>query len=313
MTAYGTEAVSYKNKQVIRKGGDIGTFHSTMWLLPKERLGIFITASADVKGIGEFITSFIDTHYPASKADKGQKAYVKTPAEELTQLTGTYRYIRYSETTYGKVINFFRPYVQLKVAAEDGGLLVELMGEHRQFRQITPLVFEERNRETVGNQNRLTFVADKRNNVLYLQMPEEATYFKKVEGYEDITIHKWLAIFFTAAFLILSILLFVQRKRGESSLLRRIALWNCLVHLVFIPVFVVIAMKVMAGASTALLYIPLTLPLLAVPLTALLITLAIKDWSNKGWRGGVRFVPVATCFVSFLFPLFLRYWNLLGY
>ncbi|MFT4415427.1 serine hydrolase domain-containing protein [Fredinandcohnia humi] len=308
MTGFGLDILYYKNHKVIRKGGDLGNYHSVYWVLPDHHIGIFIAVSGFAGDFSDFIKKFVDHFIDGTFLDKNATPDIQQSREELNELAGTYQYIRQSESTYRKIINFFRDYSQMKVEMVDKGKLkIHFMGQEREFVQLNEQVFKEvGNEETLGNNNQLTIF--KNYDRIYLQMPEEASFFKKVNWYDQLSLHLALFIGLTVLFLIFTGYLFLAKTKIGKTKIRIIASWNCLFYFMFLPILLFTAMQIMGGASQHLMYIPLAIPILGSLSTALLITMLIKDWSS--YKYIYKVVYIILCAMSLLYIALLNYWNL---
>jgi CubicO group peptidase (beta-lactamase class C family) len=313
MTGYGIDIMHYKNEKVFRKGGDIPPFHSVLWLLPDHNIGINIIASSGAINFSDFLTKFIDHFINNSKEtlanNDNSVSMIPTPKKELLKLEGTYQYIRQSGSTYRKILSFFQAHSQMEVNIIDKGKLkIHFMGKQREFIQMKELVFKEHGNETLGNHNQLTFFKGKGGN-LYLQMPEDSTFFKKVSVLEKLSIHKWMFFGFVVIFLSMSIYLFISSRKTGKQNIQRLAFWNCISYFIFLPILLVTAFKVIGGSSQKLMYIPLSIPLIAAFLTAILITSLVRTWSTN--NTGSKIVYSFIISISILYIILLNYWNLI--
>ncbi|MFD3274260.1 serine hydrolase [Paenibacillus dendritiformis] len=128
---YGFEAALHplhNGRHVIEKAGDTDGFSSWMWLLPEEKVGIFIaynTKNAHLRV--EFMQAFMNRFFPEKSA---KPVLLKPSRTELERFAGLYRDAR-------KGMNLTRV-----AASDDGKLLVEdSVGGKVELRQIDPLLF----------------------------------------------------------------------------------------------------------------------------------------------------------------------------
>ena len=133
---YGFESTypqDYNGRDVIGKLGDLQGFHSAMWLLPKERTGIFISYNKDGADLRHmFFKAFMDRYFPLQQTEQ-TVPIPKTPTEELKKYEGLYNDLRLSAWIYN-------------VAATDGKLIVtDTYGTHTLSRIKGHLFVDENN------------------------------------------------------------------------------------------------------------------------------------------------------------------------
>lgn len=128
--AYGFE---YSNRQdangqyVIEKSGDVQGYHTGMWLIPDQKVGVFITVNKDFELRQPFFRAFMNHFYPAA----GKQADAHEPlSTSLAEFEGTYSDLRNRMWTS-------------RIRAEDGKLIVQdPLGEHV-LHEIEPLLFQD--------------------------------------------------------------------------------------------------------------------------------------------------------------------------
>ncbi|WCF10790.1 serine hydrolase [Paenibacillus thiaminolyticus] len=128
---YGFEAALHplhNGRHVIEKAGDTDGFSSWMWLLPEEKVGIFIAYNTKNSHLRvEFMQAFMNRFFPEESA---KPVFLKPSRTELERFAGLYRDAR-------KGMNLTRI-----AASDDGKLLVEdTVGGKVELRQIDPLLF----------------------------------------------------------------------------------------------------------------------------------------------------------------------------
>lgn len=128
--AYGFEYSNqqiYNGRNVVEKGGDMEGYHSAMWLLPDEKVGLYVNVNKDFDLRLSLLEAFMDHYYP----EKSSAGSLQAPdISTLTQFEGVYSDLRNRMWT-----------TRVQV---DKGMLVatDPLGEHR-LRQIEPLLFED--------------------------------------------------------------------------------------------------------------------------------------------------------------------------
>jgi CubicO group peptidase (beta-lactamase class C family) len=140
----------HHGQYVIGKSGDVPGFHSAMWLLPKHKLGIFVSYNKDEEIRNDLFKEFMDHYFP--KKDE-KPNYLNTPKHLLTRFEGEYPDLR-------------TPFWITKITAiGNGELLVEdnLMGKKEKFKQVEPLLFINKDGHP------LAFKEDRKYNITYLK------------------------------------------------------------------------------------------------------------------------------------------------
>ncbi|WP_127531658.1 serine hydrolase [Paenibacillus kobensis] len=138
--AYGFE---YSNQQiyngynVAEKSGDESGFHSGMWLLPDEKVGVYLNVNKDFDFRTPFFEAFMDRYFPEKTetvplGKTGQSSDSASVSPSLTAFEGVYSDLRNRMWT-------------TRVRAEDGLLIAaDPLGEHK-LREIEPLLFQDEN------------------------------------------------------------------------------------------------------------------------------------------------------------------------
>jgi CubicO group peptidase (beta-lactamase class C family) len=138
--------------RIIGHGGDTQWFHSYLWLLLDQKVGLFYSQNSAGRGAAslvireKIIESFVDRYFPASATSP---ASFQPRPRDAAALAGTYQASRRSQSGLRRALNFFG---QTSVAATaSGGLHVEgfeFMGANgapRNFVEIGPFVWQELN------------------------------------------------------------------------------------------------------------------------------------------------------------------------
>jgi CubicO group peptidase (beta-lactamase class C family) len=137
---------------IIAHGGDTQWFHSYLWLLTDQNVGVFYSQNSAGRGFASLtirealIQSFMDRYFPESITSAS--SFQARPSE-AEAVAGTYLASRRSESGLRRALNFFS---QLHVTANaTGGLRADglefqgINGAPRDFVQIAPYVWRERN------------------------------------------------------------------------------------------------------------------------------------------------------------------------
>ncbi|WP_028592100.1 serine hydrolase [Paenibacillus massiliensis] len=130
--AYGFEYANqqiYNGRNVVEKGGDIDGYHSDMWLLPDEKVGVYVNVNKDFDFRGPLFEAFMDHYYP----EKGASETPLAPSQQsLAKFEGVYGDLRNRMWT-------------TRIHAEDGLLIAtDPLGKHT-LREIEPMLFRDEN------------------------------------------------------------------------------------------------------------------------------------------------------------------------
>ncbi|AWX54931.1 penicillin-binding protein [Brevibacillus brevis] len=118
---------NYNGQYVIEKAGDLQGYHTGMWLIPEEKVGVFVTVNKDFEIRTPLIEAFMDHYYPKNEQKRGAFALAK---QELTKFEGTYSDLRNRMWT-------------TRIRAEGGKLIVkDPLGEHVLY-EVEPLLFQD--------------------------------------------------------------------------------------------------------------------------------------------------------------------------
>ncbi len=128
--AYGFEYAAqqdYNGYHVVEKGGDIEGYHSGMWLIPDEKVGVFLTVNKDIEIRQPFIQAFMKHYFPRQGNSEAPKNQTQT---DLKKLEGVYSDLRNRMWT-------------TRIRAENGKLIVkDPLGEHI-LQEVEPLLFQD--------------------------------------------------------------------------------------------------------------------------------------------------------------------------
>jgi CubicO group peptidase (beta-lactamase class C family) len=139
-------------QNIIGHGGDTQWFHSYLWLIPQQKIGVFYSQNSAGRGTAALtlrealIRHFMDRYFPQPPNETPR--FQARPGDAAA-VAGTYLASRRSESGLRRALNFF---TQVHVAADTGGSLhgddlefSGIDGQPRQFEEIAPYVWKERN------------------------------------------------------------------------------------------------------------------------------------------------------------------------
>ncbi|WP_372629453.1 serine hydrolase [Cohnella sp.] len=151
----------YHGRKVVEKGGDLAGFHSNLWLLPEENVGMFLVLNGDKGDLRlPFFAQFMNRYFPATGS--GPEFLAPEPTkQQLLRFEGMYRDLR-------------TPAWRYDIAAERGALIVkDAYGTHR-LRQTGELLFYDEKGIPAG------FKTDDRGNVLFFSYNKSDSWAEKL-------------------------------------------------------------------------------------------------------------------------------------
>ncbi len=302
-------------RRIIGHGGDTNYFHSELGLLENEGIGFFASVNTGDKAAlvpRHFVRAFMDHYFPA------RLPAVKPPDDfgaRAGKYVGRYRALRHSYTRFEKV---FALLGGATVVATGKNTLVipDLFGESAQYAEVAPAVFRE-----VGGDRTVAFIENGAGQVVGMVGQFAFIPFAKLRWYESSPFHfalLGLSLLFFLIALVSALRHWKSDKAGPPAARwarRNLGLLGAL-NLAFLVAFAAIFAAGMDDIVFALpkgLYAVLTLPLIALALTALAVVLAVRVWRDKYWTRGSRLLHTAGVVAAVAFVWFLNYWNLLGY
>ncbi|MEI3605646.1 serine hydrolase domain-containing protein [Pseudogracilibacillus sp. SE30717A] len=161
---------TFNEKKVLFHHGGTMMFNSSLYLLPEEGVGIFMSYSGGNHLVhNEVFQGFMDQYFPMEEE-------VFAPSEEGTngsseKFAGEYHQNRRSLTTVDKFISLVTGIIQVETD-KDGYLYATHAGETNQFYEIEPGVFKnkrtERTPDAYGNFKTIVFEKDKNGNMMLM-------------------------------------------------------------------------------------------------------------------------------------------------
>jgi len=151
----------YNGRKVAEKGGDLAGFHTNLWLLPDENVGMFLALNSDKGNLRPVIfEQFMDRYFPTKGA--GPAFVEPAPTQrQLLRFEGMYRDLR-------------TPAWRFEVTADPGALTVEdAFGKHT-LRQAGDLLFYDEEGIPAG------FRTDDNGEVLFLSYNKSDSWAEKL-------------------------------------------------------------------------------------------------------------------------------------
>ena len=128
-------------------GGDTNMFHSELYLLPDDGIGLYISVNSPGRhDQGKWLRErlyqgFTDRYLPDRRPHDGAGVDEATAIAHARMMAGAYRNTRREDSTFMSVLQLLSP---VKVqAAEHGRVAIEIGGSRNVFREVKPFLWEE--------------------------------------------------------------------------------------------------------------------------------------------------------------------------
>ena len=306
-------------RRIIGHGGDMLAFHSDFWLLKDEKVGVFVSYNssnemAPYVARRDLLRSFMDRYYPA------KLPVLKAPEDfkdRAARYAGTYKGNRGSYTKLERVFGLAGAGTRVMPTADNQLLILDITFPGASYWvEVAPNVFRNEAEDEF-----ITFVEDRDGRITHLVPPFAFIGSHRLPWYGTPTFH-WLVLGFGLLCFVVALVSAVRNWRADKAgdpgarRARRGAALLALLH----AAFIVTLIGTLAGGIDKLIYempqsiyVALTFPLLAIPLTLFLLWSAVRAWQQGWWTryGRVQYSVVALASFAFLWSL--NYWNLVGY
>ncbi len=324
---YGFAERFIQNRRALQHTGEFNGFASILFLVPSERLGVFVAANADrPRFCDEVVVRLMQRLYP-DREQLGRPRPARRLAAGVAQFEGTYRTVRHAHRTLDKWLELSLRR-DLLVTREPDGLLVI---DDTRYVPIEPLVFRE-----LYDDSYVTFARGAGGDVDFVFRGTSA--YERLHWYETAQNQRRLVILFSivlgcvALAWVLAPLVslvwhapgwvrrllarqpFAAHDTGPARAARTVAGAAATVDLTFLA----IVGAALNGAAIRYgvplwLTAALTLPLLGAALTTAMAALSVAAWVRGWWTVTGRSIYSFVTLVAALFVWFTAYWNLLGF
>lgn len=315
-SAHGFYETHVNGYRIIGHGGDTIYFHSDLWLLKDQNVGVYVSYNAsNGRAREELLNAFMDRYFPGGGAQD-----LEPPAdfaERAARYAGTYRINRHNYSTLEKALTGI---AEIPITAtEDNTLVMSTPFGDTQWVEVGPNHFLE-----IGGESKLAFGADENGDITYLYLGDITMMIGyKLAWYETLGTHMFVLGAGAFLFILTFIAAYNRRKThpdetGSALWTSRSLLAMSGLNLAFLLLVVILfatadQQRIVFDGWPAGMGIALTLPIIAI-----VPTLASLYFSFVSWRDGVStvsrrvFVTLVTLFgVFFLWSL--NYWNALGW
>jgi CubicO group peptidase (beta-lactamase class C family) len=321
--AHGFFENTVNGQRILSHGGDTLLFHSGLYLLPGQNVGLFISTNG-IRGrdvVDAVRKAFLDRYYPAAKPPAPQSA--AGFAERIAPYLGKYTKAQSNFTTYEKIYSVFSP-INASLDS-DGALMVAQPGRVLHFEEVEPGLLQDLD----DPDNQWVFGTGPGGR-LFLISSEPFPLFR-TPWYGTGTLH--LLLFVSGTLLFLGALIvwpigFFTRRRKRSlgsqptprpAWLARWAaalfgiLWLVIllgIMSIFIDILPVFGSPRIIFETVPLLNILLSLSYVLGGLALAILVFAVLAWVRRYWSLGGRIFYSMLALVALLLTWSLAYWNL---
>jgi CubicO group peptidase (beta-lactamase class C family) len=320
-------------ERLIGKDGDSPGFSSSLYLMPEQDLGFFLSFNATVPAGQDdprhvFPGHFLDHYFPANGT-----LPPAVPSGAASRLSGLYRWSRFGHTSIDKAISPML-LVQWRISANpDGSFTLVypslLGGQTSRWVEVEPGLFQ--NQESGSY---LLYDEDDRGRIthVYAKIGEEGV-LERVAWYESLTIQALLLVLLVVMFATALVARLVgalgkiwlarrgrQPVRSPGSWVLRPASWLSaalsglgLLFLAGLALAVSHSLNVRAPEVPPYMLGLLVIPLIAVLLAPGLLALTVLAWKHRYGSTLSRMHHTLVTLAGLAFVWFAWYWNLLGF
>lgn len=327
---YGFIENNFNGRRAITHGGDTFLFHSGLYLLPEERLGLFVSYSG-----GSFLPrerlfqAFMDRYYPGEPAVALQQE--EGAAQRAQRLLGEYHPNRLNLSTEEKLLGLMQA-IQVGLS-DEGYLLVNFFGDLNQFTEVEPGVYTNRLTEGTRLLRTLVFETDEAGRIMLY--PDGPMTLMKAPWYSTGSFNIFLLalsllvlVGSTVGWIIVGLRRFWGRRQEtqipeDNPGAARASRWAAIIFTLLTLVFLLGAASVIGQIDPAFgvpriffeeppgFAVLMTLPLLVAVAGAVVVFFAVLAWWKGYWqlRGRIYYTLFTSGALAFLW--FLYFWNLL--
>ncbi len=317
--AYGFFEDVINGQRIISHGGDTILFHSGLFLIPEQNVGLFISTNATGgASVGDEVArAFADHYFPVEKA--ADLIPTKDFDSRAAKYAGEYHSARNNFSGFEKIFALFNP--SFMTVDKNKDVVFSALGETRRYVEVEPGLL-------VNREHPDQMAVMKEENGQITIHPSAPMAIIKTPWYGSMNLH--LLIFFGGALLFGIALLgwlisFLKGllKREPRPFLSRLARLTgglfALSYLVFLLVLAAVLSDIDPAYGVPRLFFEtpagidafMKLPLLLGVLAILMVPFAIVAWIKRFWTLGARFSYTFLTFFAFAIVWAMMYWNLL--
>ena len=307
-------------RRVISHGGDTLLFHTGLYLMPEENVGLYIaTNGTGGAPVSDTVwRAFMNRYFPAAAA--GASEQPADFAERIAPYLGSYYLSRSNQTGIEKVLGLTTP-ISLSLN-NDGYVVLSFAGEPTQFVEVEPGLLQER----YNPDSRMVYrTDDDGQHLLLMPLPFN---FVKLPWYGAQSLHYLIlglgVLLFLGAIIGWFVGFFSNRDNREpqSRWGRPARLAAALFGVLFVVFLVGFSLVFMTPdpaygvpavffGFTPLVNGLLVLPVILLILVVIMVVFSVVIWRNKIWRASGRIYYSLLTVVALALVWVLAYWNLL--
>ncbi len=313
--AYGFWERVENGQRLLWHSGHMPGHRTGLFLIPSEKLGIFIYNNTEFRLFDQFIEDFLDQFYPA----EAKNPILNRGSDDLSRYAGAYRHNWYPRRTFGKIVAFHGiqgQQLNVKPSRHNRSLLID----GKEYQRVVANLFKSDDDDKYA-----AFWETPEGKPVMLYQGGMLTYHR-LRWYQRVEIHYVLSILGSLTFVI-SFCAWIRmiRKTGISinrnaassiGVVRLSAGLICVFYFTFLIGFAVL---VSAGAYEMIqeihlsLKIMLAMPLLACAASAVLFITLPVTWNIPQLSSNEKVLYSVILVNSLVVAWILNYWNLLGY
>jgi len=314
--------------RIIGHAGDTVFFHSNLFIIPEEQIGLFVTCNSPGGSSlrNDLRAAFLERYYPAQDAPRPPK---NETGQRIPVLEGTYESMIYNTSSIEK---YFFPLLQFRVKATPNGTLMVSLGKNSaEIEEINPYTFRPVGGVQAFHGDQV-FVSNSEGYVTqyYLAnapfMPFKRIPFYETTRFADVVKTICLIVFLSVLIWPLRAIITRRRKLKERDvpISRQTARWIA-GFAAILMLFFVLLLSMMVNQTNMVerfftsitvppsLILLLLMPVIAAILALFVIPLAVLAWLKKYWtfQGRIHYTLVTVALVAFTW--WLNFYNLLGW
>ena len=321
--AYGFFESTVNGQPMISHGGDTALFHSNLYLLPEQNVGLFISNNGKSGGnmVRTVQNAFLDHYYPTTRPPTPQSP--SGFAERIAPYLGAYTEAQSNFTTYEKIYTVFSP---ITLSLDDNGILVlSRSGQKLRFVEVEPGLLQDLDDPA----NQWVYRTDPNGHLFLISSAPHPLI--KTPWYGTGILH--LLVFVVGTLMFLGALVvwpigFIAGRRKRSLVSTptprpaRLARWAAalfgllwLVVLlgitsIFMDIVPVFGIPRIIYEAMPRLNVVLALSYGLAGLALSILVFAVLAWLRSYWRLGGRIFYSLLAFMALLLTWSLAYWNL---
>lgn len=306
-------------QEIIKHEGGLPGYTTTLFLIPKESLGIYVATNSLNPLPFNFEEEFLNYFYPQS--ENAFNTTIKNLNKDYSKYEGTYRsYDGISKSNIMKIYALFEPDMKIK-DNKDGTLTLHEVTSAKE--EITTTLVEKEDGVFLREDGRgnFAFKLDKDGNVIYAFNDISHNSFEKIKFFEE-RVFNVLILAITIVTLIINIISIVRRKNKNIELpkiIKSFKLSNLIIQLFNVVGFfgnVILATIMLLNNNFNLaysLYIFLSLLILSTLMVICNVILLIYLLVKKSGLRKEKIYYIVMTLINLAFVWFLYYFNFLGY